>query len=66
MAKSKRDGTKVEMRVVSFKVSIDLFERLEKLAKQEIDEAGALLTASTVARRLMLQALPSAEKKHSK
>ncbi len=53
---------KEETKVISFRVSRELHEKLEKFAQSERDEAGLTLNPSTAARRLMLRALEELDK----
>ncbi len=44
-------------RIVSFRVTEELYKRLETLSAKETDEAGLTLNPATMARRLMREAL---------
>jgi hypothetical protein len=55
MTKNKGDADNTKL--VSFKISHDLFKELERYAASQKDEAGLLLSPSLAARRLMLDAL---------
>ena len=55
--KKKANVSDVGTRLVSFKVSHEIYKQLEKYGADELDEAGLQLSPSLVARRLMLQAL---------
>ncbi len=52
--------------VITFRVSEEIHDRLEGIGWAERDDAGNLLNASSVARRLMNQALEELDKELEK
>jgi hypothetical protein len=67
MAKeSGKKESKGEFDMVSFRLARKYYEQLEALAKNwHDDESGTLLTASLVARKLLIKALEDPSKKKS-
>lgn len=63
--KKNRSDVKGNTRLISFKVSHDVYRRLEEHAKTQTDDAGITLNPSTAARRLMNKALDALSKKSS-
>lgn len=53
---------KPTLKVISYKISEELYERLDQIAKTEIDEAGLALSVPLLARRLVLEGLKEREK----
>lgn len=62
-SKDKSDQT---TKPLTFRVSLDLYKRLEEYGSTQVDEAGLKLNAATAARRLMLIALKEFEEKSGK
>lgn len=57
---------KDETRVVSFRVSAELYDKLQAFGEDERDETGLPLNPHTAARRLMLRALQEVARKEKK
>lgn len=62
MAKKNKDQ-KEPMPLISFKIAKELYDELEKLGKNEIDDAGNPLGQSAMARKIVRDHLLKLQKK---
>ena len=65
MAKTKEIKVKAGTKIISFRVTDEIYMELQEIARQEKDDAGLPLNASTAARRLMNEAMKARPKKRT-